>query len=630
MRLVSVPFSGTKEMESELKATRIFRRRTRGALASGVAVLVGTLLIAGSSVLAFNPGPGTGAASPYNASDATPDCLPSAGYLDKTIGTGAGQNPPQGTADCTTPTGAPIHWITDTVSGSATDNAWGQGDKSDCFLAKTGGVAGACSTMVFGIGASKTDLQYHGIGIANATATVNGVPVTHSYLYSGIKRLLAGGISSSNANYAVEVNQDGAAYQPAAPICADLATSGGTGGCNMWRTPGDLLLMTDWGGANSSCTNFTPAICGYVWIDFSTGTGKTPSPSGSTCFNAKAAPCWGLPPGGAADLTSNPDKAAGSIDSATSTFTEIGVDLTQSGLIPPGACETFNDVWAHSRSSSSFTAELKDFIFGHVSISTCTTTVTSLQQTNSDGTVNIGSPGLELTVNPGAYVEDTATVTNSTGVTGSVDFRLYPAATGSDPAATCKADTTGTGGTDISTNTLSGNPATATSSPPTQFNTVGDFYWRAFYIPGNLSASFSACNEIVHVIQVETAISTSPFYYPNDSATLSAPNGGGTLAGSIDFKAYVATTSPAASALANCTANGTQGLLFTEPTQTVSGVGPYSTHNTTNAVSATGQVYFRVTFTSTNAAQKGRNSVCVENINATLTGDSPGTSGNTP
>ena len=67
----------------------------------------------------------------------------------------------------------------------------------------------------------------------------------------------------------------------------------------------------------------------------------------------------------------------------------------------------------------------------------------------------------------------------------------------------------------------------------------------------------------------------------------------------------------------NCNANGAQGLVFSEPSQTVNGAGPYVTHNTTNAVSASGQVYFRVTFTSTNPAQVGRNSVCVENINAT-------------
>ena len=123
------------------------------------------------------------------------------------------------------------------------------------------------------------------------------------------------------------------------------------------------------------------------------------------------------------------------------------------------------------------------------------------------------------------------------------------------------------------------------------------------------------------MVQFETAMDTGPSYIPNDSATLSAPNGGGTMAGSIEFKAY--TAGAGNTAQQNCTANVTDGLLFSE-TKTVNGAGTYSTTNTTNSTTAT-SVYFRVTFTSTNAAQKGRNSTCVENIAATLTGDTGGT-----
>jgi hypothetical protein len=605
-----------KEMKLK-RPSRIFTNRRRPVLFSALTMLVALALAV--PVLANPPGPGTGNLDPYQPTDAAPDCNPStppAPTLDLNSPTAAGPT----VAKTCDPPGAPtqnvtVNWISDTISGSQSDNAWGQGDKSDCFLAKTGGVDGACVTQVTGIGASKTDLQYHGISLAQGS---NG----HFYLYSGIKRLQAGGITSSNANYNVEVNQNLPAYQPAAPICPLPASQ--TGSCNMWRSPGDLTLMTDWGGNQSSCGVPTPAICAYVWIDFSAGTGKTPSPAGSTCFSAQSAPCWGLLPGGSAQLSNNLDLAAGSINSTAttqpSTFSEIAVDLTQAGLVGAGACETFNNEWAHSRSSSSFTAELKDFIFGNVTLSTCTSTTTLLHQTDSTGAdFNPAITGLELTVSPGAYVKDVATVTG-TGATGSVDFRLYAS------SAACIADTTGTGGTDIGSSTLSGGSATSATH---QFNTVGNFYWRAFYT-GNLSPSASPCNEIVHVVQVETAISTSPFYYPNDSATLSAPNGGGTLTGTIDFSAFVATASPAATALANCTANTSQGLLFTEPQQAVSGVGPYTTTNTTHAVSTNGQVYFRVTFTSTNGSQKGRNSICVENINATLTGDTPGTSGNTP
>jgi hypothetical protein len=160
----------------------------------------------------------------------------------------------------------------------------------------------------------------------------------------------------------------------------------------------------------------------------------------------------------------------------------------------------------------------------------------------------------------------------------------------------------------------------ATSST-VQFSTVGDFYWRAFY-SGNQSPSASPCDEIVHVVQVNTAISTSPWYYPNDKATLSAPNGGGTMAGSIDFVLYDTS--------ANCVAGGATGVLYTDPTQTVTGAGDFNTANTSVKVSTSTKVFWRVTFTSTNKSQIGRNSLCTEAIDATLTGDSAGTAGNTP
>jgi hypothetical protein len=601
-------------------STRIIRGRPR-ILSTLITVLAATLLIAGP-VLAFPPGPLTGNNSPFNALDALATCdpSPSPNLNNPTAGSAV-------TVKTCTESGGPgavtIDWISDTLSGNATDNAWGQGDKSDCYLAKTGGVSGACVTQVFGIGAAKTDLQYHGIGLEKGT---NG----HDYLYSGIKRLQAGGVTSSNANYNVEVNQLLAAYKPADPVCQQTG-SPTTGGCNLWRSPGDLTFMTDWGGNQSSCNVATPAICAYVWIDFSTGTGKTPSPTGSTCFNAQSAPCWGLLPGGNAALSANPNKAAGSINSGAATqpftFSEIGIDLTESGLADPTQCLQFKNVWAHSRSSSSFSAELKDYIFGNVSLSTCTGTTTELhERTSAAGTTDVtpANNGLEITVAPGEFVNDVATVSPNTA-TGSIKFKHYTS------AALCEADPdgsdTGTGITTVSTNTISTGSAT---SDTVTFSAAGDYYWRAFYVPGNLSASASPCNEIVHVVQVNTAISTSPWYYPNDSATLSAPNGGGTLTGTIEFKLFGATTSPVATAQANCTANTAQGLLYTQAAQPVSGVGPYLTNNTSAAVSTTGSVYWRVTFVSSNTNQIGRNSVCVENINATLTGDTGGSVGNTP
>jgi hypothetical protein len=673
-------------------------------------------LVAASAVSAFPPGPATGNKDPFNPTDALADCNPPPNLNTATAGTAETTN------TCNPGLGdVSVTWISDTVSGSATDNAWGQGDKSDCYLAKQGGVDAACVTQVFGIGASKTDLQYHGIGLEKGT---DG----HDYLYSGIKRLQAGGITSSNANYNVEVNQLLDAYKPSP--ASSICPTGTTGGCNIWRSPGDLTFMTDWGGNQSSCNTATPAICAYVWIDKSAGTGKTPSPAASTCFNAKTDPCWGLLPNTAADISANPNKAFGSINSGSATqpftFTEIGVDLTASGLVGSGECRTFKDVWAHSRSSSSFTAELKDFIFGDVSISTCTTTETTLQQVScvtpfgnigsaaktlsadlavggsfclkdnasvgggatsgsvdfryygsltacqatdaaTTGTdistntvdangkatsdrVTFSAPGtsyfraffsggglspsasdcdeiltlkqntststllhetdssgadvtptanngLSINVKVGAYVKDVATVLPSAAV-GSVSFRIYGGATA---AADCAADTAGTGGVDGGANKAVGS-GTATSDVK-QFNSVGDFYWRAFFAGTDpYNNSVSACNEIVHVAKIDTTISTAQKWLPQDTATVT-PN----VAGTVVFKLYES---------ADC--SGTAAATFTDSDGSNGFVTDNGTYYTTSKT-----ISWSAVFTPTNTTlYNGSTTTRCEKSVLTITNDS--------
>ncbi|MBI3749978.1 MAG: hypothetical protein HY262_14205 [Chloroflexi bacterium] len=689
--------------------------------------------MAGTTVLAFAPGPGTGNNSPFNAADAKPSPVPCAPTLANLPAPG-GSSADYTCAETGGSQSVTVSYFPDTPSGTATDNAWGQGTSSDCYLAKAGGGSPACVTTVFGIGASKTDLQDLGIGLASAAVTGGA---SHDFFYAGIKRLQTNSTNSSNANYSVEINQLLPAYQPAAPICDGTVIVGG--GCNMWRSPGDITLMTDWGGNSSSCGDPTPAICAYVWIDFASGIGangatRTPSPAGSTCFNAKAAPCWGILPGGSAKLgdITNSDKAAGSIDAATSTFSEIGVDLNAAGLEAPGQCLIARRFWAHSRASSSFSAELKDFIVANKTVSTCTGTTTSLHETTAAGAdVTPANSGTTITIKTGAYVTDVATVTPSTS-SGTVTFKYYTtpdcsdagttAGSGiaisgtprtasstpvqfsspgtfywrafftggpgsSDSSSTCgdeiltvRQDTTtstvlhetnsagadlnpANNGTSITVNpgayvtdVASVLPSGATgtmafvyyttsdcsdagtgagsgiavvggnaSSTTVQFSSSGTIYWRAFFTGSGLyNDSSSTCGgEVLTVNQVNTAISTAPWYYPNDKATISSPNGGGNLAGAIVFKLYNTST--------NCGLNGATGLLYSEPSQTVSGAGPldFSTANTSVKVSTTTTVFWRVEFHSTNPAQVGRNSFCQESIAGTLTGDSPGTAGNT-
>ena len=112
--------------------------------------------------------------------------------------------------------------------------------------------------------------------------------------------------------------------------------------------------------------------------------------------------------------------------------------------------------------------------------------------------------------------------------------------------------------------------------------------------------------------------------YPNDSATVSvaaANQGTGNVQGSVKFRLY--------NSLANCQATtpsdtvGVGGLLYKQSVdlpgnQFSSNVG---TTNSTVAVSTDTTVYWLVQFTSTNTAQFGRNSVCVENTQTTFTND---------
>jgi hypothetical protein len=149
--------------------------------------------------------------------------------------------------------------------------------------------------------------------------------------------------------------------------------------------------------------------------------------------------------------------------------------------------------------------------------------------------------------------------------------------------------------------------------------------------PNTLGVSATACasqpsNEKVTVQQIPSEIATTPSYFPQDSATVTSSVTGNNLpaGGTLIFRLY--------NSSANCLLHGTTvgqgGLLYAE-TVTL-GAAAHSqtgaTNNTTARVSSTGSVWWRVTYATGDTAHTGRQSDCVENINATITGDSgPGT-----
>ncbi len=105
----------------------------------------------------------------------------------------------------------------------------------------------------------------------------------------------------------------------------------------------------------------------------------------SQCFSSNSLPCWGK------QETLNGSDSIGAVNNLDSVtdplfpnsrnhinpvpalqFGETAIDLTAAGVFPPGTCEPFGSAFIKSRSSASFTAEVKDFIaLIPVNISNC-------------------------------------------------------------------------------------------------------------------------------------------------------------------------------------------------------------------------------------------------------------------
>lgn len=254
---------------------------------------------------------------------------------------------------------------------STSDNAFGQGTKED----------NPSVTVVSGsIPPNKSDLSE--FYTSHETGT-NG----DTFLYLAWERSNVLG----NANMDFEVDQQGTTFAPG-PVTIN-------------RTPGDLLFTYDFGGSG------TPQLAVLVWL---TGA-STPAPVGgfstNTCFSANSFPCWG----DRIDLTKQGSASAeGAINTTTvldpilsknlpaNTFGEMGVDLSLA--LPsvfgsdPTTCESLSSSFLTTRSSSSFTSEIKDFIAPvPVSISNCG----HLLIYKKAGDTQAGQSGATFSVSPG-------------------------------------------------------------------------------------------------------------------------------------------------------------------------------------------------------------------------------------
>ena len=146
------------------------------------------------------------------------------------------------------------------------------------------------------------------------------------------------------------------------------------------RTAGDVLIKYDLaqGGTN-------PILGFHRWV-----TSGNPA---TVCEANNSVPCWGPVQTlagnfeGAINTVSVSDPVPPNAPRTLSprTFGEAAINLTDSGILPPGQCEAFSGAYLKSRSSDSFTAAVKDFIAPvPVSLQNCGRIIIR-KQTDPDG-----------------------------------------------------------------------------------------------------------------------------------------------------------------------------------------------------------------------------------------------------
>jgi hypothetical protein len=258
------------------------------------------------------------------------------------------------------------------------------------------------------------------------------------------------------------------------------------------------------------------------------------------------------------------------------------VNLSLLGL----ANECFSSVGSETRSSTSTTATLKDFVLGQ--FASCDATISTTP-----------SVGAGAVVPPGTSVTDIATVLGSGTAspptpTGDVTFYICgPIATG-----TCD-----TGGTQV------GSPvALADSSPPAGEATAtsaavsktvpGRYCFRAEW-PGdsnyaNGPYTHSGTNDSeCFIVQDTTSATSAQDWLPNDSATITS--GAGTaLNGTLSFTLYSGD---------NCGVSSGSILRAAETFTLVNAASPVTRNTTNSAVKVTSStdVSWKVVFASTDA-----------------------------
>jgi len=375
------------------------------------------------------------------------------------------------------------------------DNAFGQGTKED----------NAAVTVVAGsIPPNKSDLTrfYEASELASGS----------NFLYLAWER--SNVLGSANMDF--EINQ-----HPTAGLTGTF-----TGPITLNRTAGDLLVTYDFTNGGS-----TPTLGILKWVT---------SGSASQCFASSSLPCWGN------RLALNSTNSEGAINTTTvfdpisgqslaaDTFGETAINLTGAGVFPAGTCEAFGSVFLKSRSSASFTAEVKDFVAPiPVNISNCGTIAIHKVTENgnstfgytttgglSPATFNLQGGGTQnyLAVPAGSY-----TVTESTIPAGWTLKSLVCTASGSgtnaSPSGSTVSITMAAGGNvDCTyTNHTNLNPTISTTLSQTPAN-IGQPVHDSATLSG---ASSDASGTVTYSVYTDTACTLNK----QDAGTVNVSNG---------------------------------------------------------------------------------------------------------
>jgi hypothetical protein len=254
-------------------------------------------------------------------------------------------------------------------------------------------------------------------------------------------------------------------------------------------------------------------------------------------------------------------------------FTFGEASIAFSALFGTTTCGAFGSAYLKSRSSDSFTAEIKDFVAPEgVSIANCASITT-----NATASVTVGDP-----------ISDTATLSGVTAnAGGTITFHLF-----SDATCTTEVNTGLTPVTVSGPNDYNSGDYTTTA--------VGTFYWIASYSgDGSNSPATTECgdaNESSVVNKASSSISTAQNLLPNDTATVT-PSG---ATGTVDFKLF-------GPGNATCDPSG-DAPVYSESDVALSG-GTASTSNIATTVSTEGTYRWLIEY-SGDATHDGSTSAC--------------------